>query len=153
MLSFTGKKEDTNGEFGLIEDGDYEVTLKADYKQTKDKKTYINCVFAIRKDVDQKYGGRLVFEGIYKNESGEYPSSKINAILSAIPNARLDFSSEDDLLQYLNGKEMIVTVKTKDGGGTYKDRNVIAYNSYRQTEHPVAPVAKGLEVAPDDLPF
>ena len=56
-------------------------------------------------------------------------------------------------MQYLNGKEMIVTVKTKDGGGTYKDRNVIAYNSYRQTEHPVAPVAKGLEVAPDDLPF
>lgn len=58
MLHFDGKVE--NREYELITDGDYEVTLEAEWAKTKSGDQYINCKFTIRKDVDQKFGGRII---------------------------------------------------------------------------------------------
>ena len=157
MLHFDGKVQE-NKEFELIEEGDYEVTLEAEWAKTKySGEQYNNCKFTIRKDVDQKFGGRMVFDGIYKNKTtGEYNSSKINAILAAIPCAKMDFNDYDELIQYINGQNMIITIKTQEAQGDYSARSIVEFCSYRTTEHlPQNGEKPKLEEVddPDSLPF
>lgn len=154
MLHFDGKVE--NKEYELITDGDYEVTLEAEWAKTKSGDQYINCKFTIRKDVDQKFGGRIIFDGIYKNKTtGEYNSSKINGILNAIPAAKQDFEDYDDLIQYINGQNMIISIVTQEAQGDYSAKSVVDYLSYRMSEN----IPQGTkdttseEVDVDSLPF
>lgn len=156
MLHFSGEKEKT-GVFELITPDKYEVTLMAEWRETKvSKKRYINCAFLIRKDVEQDFQGRIVFDGIYESKkTGDLQASKINAILSAIPNARQDFETYDDLIQYINGKNMIVEIEienAKDDNPDSKDKNVIKYLSYEPTQHK-SRMEELNEVDADDLPF
>ena len=98
-LNFSGK---VDSDYELIEKGDYEVTLNCEYKKTNAGTLYINCKFAIRKDVEQSFGGRYIFDAIYKTQgTDDFNKTKINAILAAIPNAKLDFADYDELVQYL----------------------------------------------------
>lgn len=156
MLHFDGKVQE-NKEFEPIAEGDYEVSLEAEWAKTKTSgEPYINCKFTIRKDVDQKFGGRMVFDGIYKNKTtGEYNSSKINAILAAIPCAKMDFDDYDGLIQYINGQNMIISIKTQEAQGDYPARSVVEFCSYRTTEHLPTNSEKPTltEVNEDDLPF
>lgn len=121
----------------LIEPGQYEVTLNADWKEASTGTVYINCAFKIRKDVQQNFGGRLVFDPIFKSKTnGEYSPSKINAILAAIPNSRQDFETYDDLILYINNTNMIVEIDIQKADPLYpnsKDRNIIKYLSYMPT--------------------
>lgn len=155
MLHFDGKVQDK--EFEPIVEGDYEVSLEAEWAKTKTSgEPYINCKFTIRKDVDQKFGGRMVFDGIYKNKTtSEYNSSKINAILAAIPCAKMDFDDYDGLIQYINGQNMIISIKTQEAQGDYPARSVVEFCSYRTTEHLPTNSEKPTltEVNEDDLPF
>lgn len=155
MLHFDGKVQDK--EFEPIAEGDYEVSLEAEWAKTKTSgEPYINCKFTIRKDVDQKFGGRMVFDGIYKNKTtGEYNSSKINAILAAIPCAKMDFDDYDGLIQYINGQNMIISIKTQEAQGDYSARSVVEFCSYRTTEHLPTNSEKPTltEVNDEDLPF
>lgn len=156
MLHFDGKVQE-NKEFEPIAEGDYEVSLEAEWAKTKTSgEPYINCKFTIRKDVDQKFGGRMVFDGIYKNKTtGEYNSSKINAILAAIPCAKMDFDDYDGLIQYINGQNMIISIKTQEAQGDYPARSVVEFCSYRTTEHLPTNSEKPTltEVDDDSLPF
>lgn len=126
----------------LITPGRYEVTLNADWGKTLAGTNYINCVFKIRKDVSQDFGGRLVFDGIFKSKNtDDFQASKINAILAAIPNAVQDFESYDELIQYINDTNMIVDIgiqKADPMNPASKDRNIINYLSYAPTN--VGPV-------------
>ena len=102
---------------------------------------YLNCAYRIRKDVEQKYQGRLVFDAIYrsKNNPEELTPSKIKAILDAIPNGRKNFEDYDELVQYLNGVELRATVEIEPANPDYassKDKNIIKYQSQRPTQHP-----------------
>lgn len=156
MLHFDVKVQE-NKEFEPIAEGDYEVSLEAEWAKTKTSgEPYINCKFTIRKDVDQKFGGRMVFDGIYKNKTtGEYNSSKINAILAAIPCAKMDFDDYDGLIQYINGQNMIISIKTQEAQGDYPARSVVEFCSYRTTEHLPTNSEKPTltEVNDEDLPF
>lgn len=150
MLHFTANPE-TNLE--PITPGSYEVELTAEWKKTREDVPYINCCFKIREDVEQEFKGRLVFDGIYKSKkTGELQASKINGILSTIPNVKQDFESYDELLQYINGTKMIITIDIEEADPSIensKDRNILVYMSYKPTQHPV----KLEEITDDDLPF
>ena len=98
----------------------------------------------------------MVFDGIYKNKTtGEYNSSKINAILAAIPCAKMDFNDYDELIQYIKGQNMIITIKTQEAQGDYSARSIVEFCSYRTTEHlpQNGEKPKLEEVDPDSLPF
>lgn len=155
MLHFEGTKQ--NAEYELITPNKYEVTLTAEWKETKNsKKRYINCAFTIRKDVDQSFQGRMVFDGIYESKkTGELQASKINGILSAIPNARQDFDSYDDLIQYVNDKNMIIEIDIEEAdpqNPESKDKNIVKYLSYEPTQHKTR-MEKISEQDADELPF
>lgn len=154
MLHFDGTVENS---YELITPNDYEVTLTAEWKETKStKKHFINCAFTIRKDVEQDFQGRMVFDGIYESKkTGALQTSKINGILSAIPNAKQDFESYDELIQYISGRNMIVSIDIEDAdpqNPDSKDRNVIKYLSYAPTKHKTKVEAMN-EADADELPF
>lgn len=150
-LNFTGKND---SKYELIEKGDYEVTLQCEWAKKKNdpSKLYINCKFKIREDVEQSFPGRLVFDSIYQQENtGDYNKTKINGLLGAIPRAKLDFEDYDELIQYLNGKNMIISIEVEKANQWHsEDRNVVKYLSYRPSEVPMATVA---EPAPKALVF
>ena len=132
-LHFDGKAPEAS-EYTLIEPGTYAVTLNTEWDKTKSGDSYIKCVFKIKKDVEQDFGGRIVFDGIYKDKkTGLLNESKINAILATIPNFKTDFEDYDELIQYLNDIDMTIDVeieKADPENPTAKDKNRIKYLSY-----------------------
>lgn len=138
-LHFTGQV--TTG-FDPIEPDDYETTISLEYKKTQAGDLFINCRFTIREDVDQDFQRRIIFDGIYKSKTtGEYSPSKINALLAAIntneDNPQWDFEDYDDLIQFLNGKNVKITVelqKADPNNPSSTDKNVVKYLSYRPTD-------------------
>ncbi|WP_281512253.1 DUF669 domain-containing protein [Mammaliicoccus vitulinus] len=162
MLNF----EKPSSQYTLIEKGEYEFILTVEWKQTKNHDSFINCAFKIRKDVPQQYGGQIVFDGIYKNKTtGEYSRDKINHILGTIPNAKYDFESYDELIQYINGIKIRATVDIQESDN-YPPKNVIVYLSYKETNYPESKTdavsesnnngdknVEKLDISDDDLPF
>lgn len=159
MLHFD---EPEKKEYELIEEGDYEVTLSAEWKEYNGNKT-INCTFKIRKDVEQDFGGRLVFDTIYKKKgTDEFSPAKISGILGAIPNSKKDFEDYDELIQYINGANMVVTITKQDADPAYntKEKNIIKYLSYAPSAQPVTaegqtekPKLEPVDESNDPLPF
>lgn len=137
----------------LIDEGEYEVTLNAEWKERNGKR-FINCAFKIRNDIDQKFGGRIVFDPIYKSKtSDEYQPAKISKILDAIPNAPRDFEDYDGVIQFINNANMRITVKIKPAEGEYAEKNEVSYLSYAPSKAGKSKVTL-TEVDPEDeLPF
>lgn len=147
--------------FEPISAGKYEVILNTEWKKSKSGNMYINCIFRIRKG--QNFENRVVFDGIYKSKTtGEYSEQKINAILSAIPNAKRDFEDYDDLIQYLNDKPMIIEVDIELPDPEYpnsKEKNIVVYLSYEPSklaneennEEKVETTSKAQEIFGKDL--
>jgi hypothetical protein len=98
-IQFTGKVETS---YSPVPKGDYEAKLRVEKDKTKAGTEYIKVTSIIREDVKQDIegqGGRLVFDGIYKSkETGIYNAKRIDYILAAIPNAKLEFEGYDDLI-------------------------------------------------------
>lgn len=144
------------GKRELIANGEYETAMTCEWDKTSSGDPYIKCVFEIRKDVQQDFGGRIVYDGIYKSKStGDFNISKINGLLAAIKNSQQDFEDYDDLIQYLNGKCFIIEIETQLADPTYpnsKDKNVVKYLSYKETKALPQGVTP-LEVQTDELPF
>ena len=118
-LNFSGK---VDSDYELIEKGDYEVTLNCEYKKTNAGTLYINC--------------KYIFDAIYKTHgTDDFNKTKINAILAAIPNAKLDFADYDELVQYLNGQNMVISVDIEPANQYHQnDKNIVKYLSYRPSE-------------------
>ena len=54
--------------FEPVDTGDYEVVIEtAEYKQSTTGKNYISLKFLIRKDVNQNFQGRYIFDRIWEN--------------------------------------------------------------------------------------
>lgn len=164
----------------LITPGKYECVLNAEWKETSAKKPYIGLTLRIRKDVEQAFGGRLVFDGIYESKlnPGEYNVKKINAILAAIPESKQDFEDYDELVLYINKQLFLVDIGIQQPDPNYpnsKEKNVVMFNNYETTKHPeydedkdngsnekasvvigggaVTKNTEKLEALDDDLPF
>lgn len=158
-LHFTGEVEQT--EFQLIEPGTYAVEMNAEFKKTKGGDDFINCSFKILKEYDKTWGGRIVFDGIYKSKTtGAFNEAKINAILSTIPNAKKDFEDYEELVQYINETKMLIDIDIQDADASVpnsKDRNTVGYLSYKPLDEKAVSAPKEeepiKEVQNDDLPF
>ena len=155
-LTFTGKTETS---YPLIPKGEYEARLRVEKDKTKSTGSeYIKITAIIRDDIKQNIdgqGGRLVFDGIYKNrESNNYNENKINYILSAIPNVKLQFEDYDDLIQYLNGQivKIVVEQERKDKENPDSElKNVI--KKYLKSDLVFANAEQQFEIKDSDLPF
>lgn len=162
MIDFKGASE--KQEFEKIKPGTYEVVLTAEWKEVNGKKT-INCKYFIREDVEQEHKTRLVFDTIWesKNKPGEFTPAKIEKILNAIPNARYEFESYDDFIQYVSGMPMRIDVAIEPADPekpNSKERNIVKYDSWRQTlkpiiagESPFKDLKTQTELDVDSLPF
>ena len=152
MLEFSGQSND----FDLVTKGDYEVILNMEWKRTKAGDNYINCAFKIRKDVEQPYAGRLIFDAIYKSKTtGAFNASKINGILAAIPNAKLSFENYDELIQYCNDQPMKITVdaeSTNSEDPNAKMKNIVKYLSYRPSQVALNPQVEVNQNAENEQP-
>jgi len=149
----TGASRD---DFELIEPGRYNCTLTTEWRETRGGDAYINCAFRIDRDGNQKYGGRIVFDGIYKSKTtGDYQASKINALLATIPKPKTDFEDYDELLLYLNGIKVNVEIDIEPADSERpmsKDKNIITYLSYRPVENNNE--SSSIDIPSDmDIPF
>ena len=158
-MQFTGKREDRH----LVEPGKYEVTLNSEWKESKTGGSdYIMFTYTIRNDVAQNEQGETVLDFMYKSKTtNDFPASKINSILAAIPDAKLDFADYDELVQYFNDVNMIIEVQIEKADPTNpnsKDRNVVKFWSNEPTvagpvwKQKAAPV-EDTSVKEGDLPF
>lgn len=159
-LHFTGEVEQQ--EFQLIEPGTYAVEMNAEFKKTKGGDDFINCTFKILKEYDSTWGGRIVFDGIYKSlKTGAFNEAKINAILATIKNPKTDFEDYDELVQYFNGIRMEIDIdieQADDNVPNSKERNIVKYLSYKPLSREVASQPtpkedKKVEPVQDDLPW
>lgn len=160
-LHFTGEVEQQ--EFQLIEPGTYAVEMTAEFKKTKSGDDFINCAFKILKEYDSTWGGRIVFDGIYKSlKTGAFNEAKINAILSTIKNPKTDFEDYDELVQYFNGIKMEIDIDIEQADNNVpnsKDRNIIKYLSYKPlskeatTQQTTSKEDKKVDPVQDDLPW
>lgn len=150
--------EVANDEFELIEPGRYDCTMTTEWRETRGGDMYINCAFRINKDSGQKFGGRIVFDGIYKSKTtGDYQASKINALLATIDNPKTDFEDYDELLLYLNGIQVNVEIDIEPADPERpmsKDKNIITYLSYQPVSESKDSNSSGIVIEnPNDLPF
>ncbi len=160
FLNFKGAKES----YEPIEKGEYEVVLTAEWKDKADKSgKFINCVFRVRDDVEQKNQGRLIFDAIYesKTKKGVYQPAKIEGILDTVTDANYEFKNYDEVIQYINGLAMRIEVqieKADPDKDNSKDRNIVKYLSYKPTLHPLAEspfknLNPNSDISAEDLPF
>lgn len=154
-LTFTGKTE-TN--YAPVPKGDYEAKLRVEKDKTKAGTEYIKVTSIIREDVKQDIegqGGRLVFDGIYKSkETGIYNAKRIDYILAAIPNAKLEFEDYDDLIQYLNGQSVKITVALEKKDPENPDSELKSVvKKYSKSDLSFVNAEQQFEIKDDDLPF
>lgn len=122
-----GEEFDKN-EFDLIDDGKYEVVIdKVETKESAKGNKYLNVVFKIRGDVDQNFKNRKVFYRITAKEGDVcYDFNRINKIIITQKN-RADYKKYfvdiDEVLQYLVGLHLIITIETAFDDYSNKDRN------------------------------
>lgn len=152
-------------EFGLIDDGKYEVSIdKIEPKvSAKTGNKYLNFTFTIRKDVEgQKFGGRKLFYTITKKEGDAcYDFARINKIILTQKD-REDYKSRfadfDEVLLYLHGLHLVLTVETNFDDYRGEDRNEIKDWSFEPSTWDATHKSSTIEVKPDlttsdDLPF
>lgn len=143
--------------YGVVDAGDYEVTLKAERKYTKDgSKTFLNCDFKIRDDVEQAFKGRHVFDAIWKDKNNDlwFDLVKLNKIIKTQVNPKINFDDVDECIQYINGLNMIITVEKNFDDYTGQERNSVKYLSYRKSVAvPTTSASANDNIPTDDLPF
>jgi len=139
-MSYAQYKED----FNLLPKGEYEVTLTKFETVTLDSGAKkLESWYEIRKDVDQKYKGRLVFDDIWKEkESDFYNRKRIGKMLSAITlpaDAKLE--TTEDVLPLLRGQSMIIGVNI--GMDEYYQQEVNYISYFKKSANPI-PQAEAL---------
>ena len=155
--------------YELIPEGDYEVVLAtAEIKKTNDgSRQYISCKFTIRTDVEgQTNGGRSIFDNIWgdKEKTGQFDNRKLQKLLlSQGPNGRYSFDTDEELVQHINGLNMLVHISKKDADEYHDEAyNEIKYCSYKPskaqpktlgTAKPAGVVEPSYDFTESDLPF
>jgi hypothetical protein len=143
-------------EYGLIEEGTYEVILeKAETKTLPSGKEKIAIMFRIRTDIEQPFQNRVLFEDIWKERDTEFFNRKrLNMLMGTqkFENGKT-FASIAELLDELIGSFLqIKVVKTYDD---YKQEEVNSISYYRSSEHKPQAVSAAKEpaISDEDIPF
>lgn len=129
------KKVEETDEYELIPEGDYEVVIsKLEKKVSSKGNDYLNITFSIREDVKQNYGNRKLWYTIFKRPNDRaYNFNKINEII-VTQEGRKDykrhFRETDEILQYLIGLHLRLTVGVEFNQFKGKDDNVIVDGSF-----------------------
>lgn len=155
-MAYTYESEDS-----LVRDGDYEATIeKIEVKTLPSGTEKLTIQYRIRKDVNQPYGNKVLFEDIFheKNSPEHFNRKRINRLLGTqdIKEGTI-FESINDIIVFMRGKQLQIHVSIVFSEYYSKDVNTISY--YKKTEHPFATPTPGGSVpngetpAEDDLPF
>lgn len=126
--------------YDLIKQGNYEVTLDTaeirSFKSDATKK-YLSLKFVIRRDVEQPHIGRSIFESVFRDKENpsQFDHRKLQRIILTQkdkPTFQKTFANEDELIQYLNGLNMQITISEKEPDAYHDtEYNEVAYLSYR----------------------
>ncbi len=111
-------------DFGLIEEGEYEVIVaKAFEDAAKSGTMFINLHLVVRNDIDQKYKNKYIFANIWQSkDTGQYHPGMLNTVAKAlrIENGKT-YHSLEELLNDFKGRTARVTVKHEEyNGRTYE---------------------------------
>lgn len=112
-------------EFGLIDEGTYEVVVQNAFEDAANTGTmFINLQLIIRNDIDQKHKNQYIFASIWQSkQTGEYHSGMINSVAKAlnIENGKT-FNTLQELLDDFKRKTARVTVKHEEYNGNTNAR-------------------------------
>lgn len=161
-------KFDSKENYDLIDDNDYEVELKADIQTLpKSGRRVINCKFTIRKDVQQAFGGRSVFDNIWsdKSDNSKFDHIKIQKLLLTQDpeKGKFDFEDYEELVQFINGFLLRIHISKKEPDEYHTEAyNEVKYLSYAKSQ--AQPKVLGginreesnttaIEIDDDDFPF
>jgi hypothetical protein len=153
-MPYTFSKADT-GNYELIVAGEYEAVIEnieiRTVPTTGTEK--IAVTYRLRSDVDgQKFGGRLVFEDIWKEKADPrfYNRKRLNQLMGT---QKIDdgksFESIEAVLEFLKGSSVIIVIRVEHDTYYNKDVNSISY--YKSSKAKPKTLAK--EVKDEDLPF
>lgn len=156
-------------EYSLIDDGKYEVVIDKVEKKISQKtgRKYLNFTFVIRNDVSQKFKNRrLFYTVVQKNEDSCYDFQKINKIImtqSWRSDYKTRFEDFDEVLLYLCGLHLVITVETIFDDYLNEDKNAVKDGSFEPSEWDksgakpdngeVSLKSLGLPDSNDDLPW
>ena len=153
--------------YGLVAAGTYETVLSASFKRAQSGTEYINLGFKIRDDIDQENQNRIVFEKVFKDkETGEYKTKRLQKILSIqgdpkkVPNARYNFDSIEDIIQFINGFAVKIGVKIGEPDEYHEEEyNYITFFAKGEAPQSLTSTTSSptsttnVDVNDEDLPF
>ena len=140
--------------FGLLPEGDYEVTIEeAKEDTTPGGKEHVAINLRIREDVNQQYKRKMIFVKCWKRkDTGKYDLKQFNTIGKAVglENGK-KYKSLKDLLDDFVGLHARVTV----GHHVYNDKKYENVNKWSLTKYPKErDLLTGYKaVENDDVPF
>lgn len=165
-IEFGSDKKVADAEFGLIDEGVYEVTLEKlePRKSTKNGKNteYMNVTFTIRDDVEQNFKKRKIWYTIFKRDGDKaYNFKDINSIIitqEGRDDYKRHFSNVDEIFQYLIGLHMRIKICVEFNDFKGQDGNIVDKDSFQPSEwdanHKDAPKEVAIEdIKDEDLPF
>lgn len=160
--------ENEKKDFEPIEVGDYAVVLSAEEKPTRDNtNTYLSLSYALDKKENAKYGGRLVFENVYKTKDNPniYNVWRIKEILlTQGKDVQMKFEDNDELIQFLNGLKMKIHVDIEEPNQYHESRKNVVTKHIADSKwgaNVATSIGGGvkeynvssIDVSDDDLPF
>ena len=127
-------------ESDLIKAGIYEVILDTaevrSYKTDATKK-YLSLKYVIRADVEQPHPNRVIFESVFRDKTNpdQFDHRKLQKIIltqKGKDTFQNSFANEDELIQYINGLTMQITIVEKEPDDYHDtDYNEVKYLSYK----------------------
>ena len=122
----------------LMKEGEYEVIIThAEFKQPEDKTPYISIDMTIRKDIDQAYSGKHVFDSLYKvKATGEYNEKRLQQILKCAGCAEgIDIDSEETFCYTIKDAALRVVIKIVEDTYNGETRKKERVHYYKPSEH------------------
>ncbi|WP_367899794.1 DUF669 domain-containing protein [Bacillus pseudomycoides] len=141
---------------GLIEEGEYEVTITdAEPKRSTSNKDMIVVTYEVRSDVKQKFQGwKLNYNNFIIESDNKFTNTLLYACGWSDDN-QPDFRDLRDMAQQLIGKNLMVKVvheEYKDRDGNKRQKGVAKFTARSKVSVPT-PTKPAITVGDGDLPF
>lgn len=141
---------------GNVTPGTYQAEVnKAQVKQSSNGNPMIELTFKIRKDIEQPFGGRNVFDRLVLTEASMW-KVQLYAKAMGLPDG-LEVDTYEELADIMTGRKVeIETGEREHNGKTYAQVNKVALaadaDEPGESEDPFASGGK-IDLKDDDLPF